>query len=464
MPSSIITVEQMREWETATWASGIEETDVIEQVGLKVAAWLNERTPSTDRVLLLAGKGNNGNDVRHTLPHLETRNARLIEALDPVSALEEFRTVTKAGVDWVIDGLFGIGLNRPLDDNWSRLIDEINASTARVISIDVPSGIDKEGTVQGAAIRAETTLTLGAVKEGLLRQSAIDHVGRLELIEDIGLIPCRCESTTRWITQADFGNFPPRRRPESNKGTYGHLGIIAGSEGYHGAAVLAAHAASRAQPGLVTVQTHENVYLPVACQLQSAMVRKWWADDPVVERFTCLLAGPGLAAPECEAMKESIAKAWIESEQAMIVDASALDWVPKGPLLSNAFRVITPHPGEAARMLGCDTATIQSDRMEAAARLSEEFGNCIAVLKGHQTVFAKSGEPTLVNSSGNPSLAQGGSGDILAGFIGGLLAQPALAVDPMRAVAFGVHRHGAAADELSTRSIRWPIEDLLTIL
>ena len=222
-----------------------------------------------------------------------------------------------------------------------------------------------------------------------------------------------------WTLPDDFENFPPRRAVAGHKGEFGHLAIVAGSLGFHGAAVLAARAAQRAQPGLVTLFTQENVYHAVAAQLQSAMVKLWMPDTKLLEAASGVLIGPGLAALDVtDQMKTIIRRFWRDWQLPLVVDASALDWLAAQQTVArNTIRVVTPHPGEAARMLNTTVPQVQADRPGALRELSHRFGNCWVVLKGHQTLVGRSEGEIFANSSGNPHLAQGGSGDALAGFI-----------------------------------------------
>lgn len=467
MPLPVITVDEMRAWEEASWRAGKTEREVIETVGRIVAERILAETHEGDRILILAGKGNNGNDARAAVGHLLNRKVKLLDLNDPAAQLDEVKHLCSKRPQLVVDGLFGIGLDRPLSADWVHLIEAINAAELQILAIDVPSGLNvATGKPEGAAIRAATTLTVGSVKSGLLAPDAWDFVGRLEVAPEIGLIPRPTDSAQRdllWSMEQDFVKFQRMRRPvSSHKGAFGHVAIMAGSQGYHGAAVLAARGAQGAHPGLITVITHIPVYQPVASQLQSAMVHAWrgWAKPD--EFCTALVAGPGLASPSVpEEMKDEVRQFWRELAKPMIVDASALDWLQPGPAASPEFvRVITPHPGEAARLLGTTAREIQADRPSAVRKLSEKFGNCFVVLKGHQTLVGRSRGPVFINSSGNPFLAQGGSGDVLAGFLGGLLAQPELQKDIELSVRFAVWAHGAAADRLTAKQGRWTVEEL----
>jgi NAD(P)H-hydrate epimerase len=467
VPVPVISVAQMREWENATWASGQTEDDVIRRVGKKIARRARKLTRADDLILLLAGKGHNGDDVRAAAEHLDNRRVEQLDIASPEADLQRLDQSLRLKPALVIDGLFGIGLNRPLDDGWEKFIATVNQSKVPVLAVDVPSGINADtGETFGAAIEAAVTLTVGAPKTGLLTQAAWPFVGRLEVMDGVGLIPCPHRGGLNWTQPDDFENFPPRRAVADHKGSFGHLAIVAGSLGFHGAAVLAACAAQRAQPGLITLLTQEAAYHAVATQLQSTMVNVWRPDAKLFDDAGAILIGPGLAAPNLPGdMKAMLRNLWRNSPSPVLADASALDWLAAQPgLPQDAIRVLTPHPGEAARMLNLTAAQVQADRPCAVREISKRFGNCWVVLKGHQTMVGRSEGELFVNPSGNPHLAQGGSGDALAGFMAGLLAQPALRTDAGRTIRYAVWQHGAAADELQARRANWIVEDLIAEL
>jgi hydroxyethylthiazole kinase-like uncharacterized protein yjeF len=462
MPLPVISVAQMREWERVTWAGGQTEQEVIRQAGHAVARRAEAMTKAGDFIVIFAGKGHNGDDAAVASEAIQNREVRLIRVFDPDLVATQLPGIMAQKPALIIDGLFGIGLNRPLAYNWIKLIQAINQSGRVILAVDVPSGLNADtGEPLDDAIRATVTLTLGAAKFGMLRPAAWPFVGRLEAASEIGLVPYPFETEIRMILPEDFAGFPPPRPLASHKGTFGHLAIIAGSFGYHGAAVLSARGAQRSQPGLITLFTDEVVYHPVAEQLQSVMVKTWQSDFELPANCTGLLIGPGLAAPNIpEVVKETCRRLWQESPAAMVVDASALAWLPEGPCPEKAIRVITPHPGEAARLLDFTSADIQEDRALALRQLSKRWCNCYVVLKGHQTMMGRGREEIQVNCSGNPHLAQGGSGDLLAGYLAGLLAQPALQKDASQTIRYAVWEHGAAADALQARRPNWTVEDL----
>jgi len=462
MPIPVISIAQMREWEQATWATGQTEAEVIRRVGKRVARRARKLTRAGDTILFLVGKGHNGDDARAAAKQLEGRRAEVLEMFLPDTDLLPLEQALQEKPALIVDGLFGIGLNRPLSEAWQKIISTINAAKIPVLAIDVPSGLNADtGETFGAAIEAAVTLTIGAPKIGLLKPAAGPLVGRLEMAEDVGLVPCPLATELNWTQLEDFQNFPPPRNVAGNKGNFGHAAIIAGSFGFHGAAVLTTRGAQRAQPGLITVLTQENVFVPVASQLQSAMVSIWRPEIYLPAKTTAALIGPGLAAPEISAeLKTFTQKLWREATFPLVVDASALDFLVAEPFPKNFIRVLTPHPGEAARLLKTTAANVQSNRVTALRELSKMFGDCWVILKGHETLAGRSEGNIFVNSSGNPQLAQGGSGDLLAGFIAGLLAQPALAADVATTLRYAVWQHGAAADKLSLTRDNWTVEDL----
>ena len=453
----------MRQWEKATWATGQTEAAVIARVGQILARRARQLTRTGARILILAGKGHNGDDARQMLPHLADRQVQLVNVTDALAGLKEVASALTRKPALLVDGLFGIGLDRVLDAPWQRLIEEINQSSVPILAVDVPSGLDAdEGQPRGAAIRAAVTLTLGAPKQGLLLPTALPYVGRLEVAADIGLVACPVRSEWQWTLAEDFAGFPPRRPVAGHKGTFGHLIIVAGGVGHHGAAVLAARGAQRAMPGLVTVWTSEGAYLPVAAQLQSVMVRLFPWEKRLPESCTALLIGPGLTGEDLRPdIKVECIRLWQESPLAIVADASALDWLPAGPTPAGAVRVITPHPGEAARMLKGPVAVGLSHRTATLRELARRWGQCSVVLKGHQSLVGSEAGSVFINSSGNPHLAQGGAGDVLAGFLAGWLAQPGAGSDAPAAMRFAVWEHGAAADRLSERRLSWTIEELV---
>jgi NAD(P)H-hydrate epimerase len=457
----------MRQWEQASWDAGRSISDVIHRVGQIVAQKAMLLTEAGDLILILAGKGHNGDDGRAAKLFLTDRKVEICEVFDPKFAIPQIEKLLGHKPALIVDALFGLGLNRQLDEDWAELIETLNKSGIAIFSIDVPSGLNAEtGETEGIGLYAQTTLTIGAPKRGLLRQSAYPFVGRLEVAMDVGLIACPHTSELQWTLEEDFDGFPPVRRVDAHKGVFGHVAIVAGSLGYSGAATLCGKSALRARPGLVSVFCPEDVYLPVASQLDpAAMVHPWNPEKPLPDSCSALVMGPGLAGVSHNSrFRDWANEMWKNYPLPVLVDASALDWLQQGPTPLNSRRVITPHPGEAARMLGTKPSVVQENRPEVVRELSSRYGNCWVVLKGHQTLIGRSNGEIFVNSSGNPFMAQGGSGDALAGFLGGLFAQSRLQPHPLRTLRYGVWEHGATADRLNRSGKTWTIQDLIANL
>jgi NAD(P)H-hydrate epimerase len=422
-------------------------------------------TQPGDAILVLSGKGHNGDDARAMLPGLNNRDARIINVDDPQAAIPELTPALRRRPKLIVDALFGIGLNRNLDAAWIDFIERVNHAHLDVLAVDVPSGLDSEtGRALPIAIRARVTVTVGAPKKGLLSPDAAEWIGQLEVASDVGLNPYPFHSEFQWAMPEDFATYPPARPVAGHKGTFGHAAIVAGSLGYHGASLLAARGAQRSRPGLITLFTSADIYSVVASQLQAVMIHPW-SDAVEWSKFTAVLFGPGLASSNVpDSMREAVRHLWDEFDQPLVVDASSLGWLNAEERANHFCRVITPHPGEAARLLDCPVAEIQRDRVKAVRALSHRFGGCWVVLKGHHTMIGRSDGDIFVNSSGNSGMAQGGTGDLLAGYVTGWLAQPALQGDPLRALRYAVWEHGRAAERLTVVRENWTAEELAVAL
>jgi NAD(P)H-hydrate epimerase len=462
MPLPVISVAQMREWEQSTWASGQTEAEVIRRVGRALASHALARTRPGELILVVAGSGHNGDDARAASGHLSDRRVETVSVTDPDAALPVLDQWLATHPALVVDGLLGIGLNRPLEGAWLEIVRRINQSGCPVLAVDVPSGLNAEtGEPLPEAIQATVTLTVGAPKAGLLRPAAWPFVGRLEVAAEVGLLPCPATGELQWTLPEDFRGLPLRRESHGHKGTYGHLAIIAGNVGHAGAAVLAARAAQRARPGLITVITTQNAYYAVSAQCQAAMVVPWTTEFQLGDHYSAMLIGPGLANEDVpEALPALLRRLWRNARFPIITDASGITWMDPAPTPHNSIRVVTPHPGEASVLLKSTSPQVQANRLESLRQIARRYGNPWVVLKGHQTLIGRQDGPVFVNSSGGPYLAQGGSGDVLAGYLSGLIAQPAWQQNLAQTVRYAVWQHGAAADALETRQPNWVVEDL----
>ena len=388
----------------------------------------NRRT----RVLALAGPGNNGGDaivMAHVLKQ---------QGIDVV--VGPGGKVPKGDYGLVVDGLFGIGLQRPITGAYADLIARINAFQGPVLSLDIPSGLDGDtGRVMGVAVRATHTISFIGGKPGLYTLDGPDHCGEVSVV-NLGL---RLDEFPGAVLSVDdFSDCLTPRLRNSHKGSYGSLAVVGGAAGMTGAALLAGRAGLQLGAGRVFVGLLQALAVdPVQPELMLRM------PDDALAQATAIVIGPGLGASA--AAVEAIRRV-ASADFPILFDADALNLLAAHPVLAAhvarraAPTLLTPHPAEAARLLATTTEAVQADRVGAALRLAQRFKAHVA-LKGCGTVIAHPDGRWRINANGNPGLASGGTGDVLSGFIGALLAQgwPADA-----ALCGAVHLHGAAADAL----------------
>ena len=389
-------------------------------------------------VLVLAGPGDNGGDARIVAELLQQRFFRVtLAGLAEVSALP----VNK---HWglVVDGLFGIGLARPLEGEFAKLVDYANAQECARLALDIPSGIDADtGRVLGRAVRATHTLAFIALKPGLLTLDGPDHCGALT-VANLGLDVRKLLRPNAWVaSHALFAEALKRRPRNFHKGKAGSLAVLGGATGMTGAALLAGRAALKLGAGRVYVGMLEETNLdPVTPEL---MLRH--PDDALGQDLDAIVIGPGLGQ---SGRAEALVGAVLASDMPCVLDADALNLIADSKDLRaacanrRAETLLSPHPGEAARLLGSTIPEVQKDRVAAAQRLSLEL-NAHVGLKGNGSVLVARDGHWFVNTTGNPGMASAGMGDVLSGILGALLAQK---VSGEAALVLGVHLHGAAAD------------------
>lgn len=390
------------------------------------------------RVLLLVGSGDNGGDALYAGVRLARRGARVEAVLAGSRAheagLKAFllaggRVVQGDGAgsavrdaELIVDGLVGIGAAGALREPYASLAGAAGAASGLVVAVDVPSGVDAStGRVAGAAFRAHVTVTMGVCKTGLLVDPGAEYVGRLELV-DIGLGRYLPDPDVAALTEGDVGDLLPRPAAESDKYRRGVVGVAAGSDAYTGAAVLAVGGALRAGAGMVR-------YVGTAAPV--AQVRAHWPEAVITElarpsldgvgRVQAWVLGPGLGTGE---FARELAARVLASDVPVLVDADALTLVAKeaGLLRRTAPVLITPHAGELSRLIGVPRERIEASRLEHARRAAAELGVTV-LLKGSTTLVAEEDRPVRVNPTGTSWLATGGTGDVLAGVAGALLAQ-----------------------------------------
>lgn len=502
----ILTAAETREVDRLTTERyGIPSLTLMENAGRSVAEFIRERFPSFARrkIVVLCGKGNNGGDGFVVARHLREMGGKPVvylladarevkgeaaanlnrwqqaggecvtipEASAADSALFEFQAPAL-----IVDALLGTGVRGPVEGNFRRAIEAINARRPEipVVAVDIPSGLNADtGEVASVAIRADFTVTFTAPKLGFFYGAAAECQGQLvvrEIGSPRGLIEEVSQSRMRWSDAAEFVPFAIPRKAEGHKGDYGHVLVVAGSVGKTGAAVLASWAALRAGAGLVTVATPEPALPVIAAHTPEAMTAPLPATlaGTISERalegssFSALLAGkralaigPGLSTnSETQSFIRRVVAA--RRDVPIILDADGLNAFdgraselshPSGRL------AITPHPGEMARLLGCSVGQVQENRIAVARKAAADW-NAHVVLKGHHTVVAAPDGGVFVNSTGNPGMASGGTGDALTGMLAAMTAQFAASPrtdkgtedDWHRVLAFGVYLHGLAGD------------------
>lgn len=497
----IVTSAQMRQLDRRTIEeAGIPGHDLMDRAGRGVADvtryFADLAGMNSPSVILIAGRGNNGGDAFAAARHLKDQGFDVmvwiagaenqitgdaLKHLGNVHAdgitVEEFPTredwaeniAHPAGTDFLIDGLLGTGSHGAPRGPVAWAIQYLNAAAndAFVISIDIPSGINADtGIAEGDAVNADVTVTMGLPKAGLVAAAAQEFVGTVE-VTDIGIPPAYVEALkpstdVEMIYSTELRRLLPRRARGSHKGTYGHLLIIAGARGFAGAAGLACRAATRSGVGLTTALVPASILPTVAGASLETMVHAVAETDagslaasaldvwiPRLATFDAVLCGPGLTThPESQALVRTLVE---KCPVPLVLDADALNVLAADPKLIRKAKstvIITPHPGEMGRLLDRDVGMVQGDRI-GAARAAAALTGALVVLKGAGTIVTTREGSAFVNMTGNPGMARGGSGDILAGLLAGLLAQGIAPIDAARA---GVFLHGRSGDMAAWRS------------
>lgn len=452
---------------------GVPGVALMENAGGRAAMLVRERfAHSLGKVLVLGGVGQNGGDgwvvARHLLSHGIAARCVLVGEHDKVQgdalvnllalealgisverALSEFSLEVALGeASLVVDGLFGTGLDRPLSGALAALVGLINRVKVPVVALDLPSGIDADtGQVLGAAVRAQLTVTFAAHKPGLHQYPGVEHAGVVECVS-IG-VPVHRYPTMGLIDAADVALLLPRRAGDAHKGSNGHLLVVAGSAGKTGAAVLCATSALRAGAGLVTLASDAATRRALDHKVLEVMTAELAEQEPLASALSlaegkaAVLVGPGLGV---DARAQELARGLAQQLPVpCVLDADALTAVAHDlSALRRALgpRVLTPHPGEAARLLGISSAEVQQDRIKAARTLAEISGQVI-VLKGARTIVASPLGELRICVRGTPALGTAGTGDVLAGAIAALCAG---GLWPFSAAMCAVELHGRAGE------------------
>jgi hydroxyethylthiazole kinase-like uncharacterized protein yjeF len=487
----LVTAAQMRELDRRASAElGLPSLVLMENAGRTTYEILRRQFPApTGEVAVLAGRGNNGGDgyvvarylaqdglpvvvfllglkaqvkgdARVNLEILERLGVEVVEVETEADLNPVLHRLARTGL--IVDALLGTGLDKPVAGLMAALIAKVNHLRAPVLAVDIPTGLSADtGEVLGVALQAQVTVTFGWPKLGHILPPGRDYVGDLYQV-NISIPPALAAQTPTELAEAkEMRGLLPLRPPYSHKGTFGHLLVLAGSEGKTGAAALASEGALRAGAGLVTlgiaaslndileVKITEAMTLPLP-EAAGARALGRAALEPIRQFLSDrdpLALGPGLGThPETQ---ELVRQLVATLPQPMVVDADGVNALAAdlAALPAPGPRILTPHPGEMARLVGASVQEVQADRLGLAWETARRLG-VVLVLKGAQTLVAAPDGRLSLNVTGNPALASGGTGDVLTGLIGGYLAQ---GLAPYDAARLGVYLHGLAADFWAAR-------------
>lgn len=436
---------------------------LMKRAGYAAFQRLRNYWPNCKRIAIACGTGNNGGDGL-VLAYL-LRNAGFDVAVGLIGERQRMHgdALTAAGdftargasigdffdldlesAELIVDALLGTGIDRAVTGRWCRAIEMINHSDAPVLSIDIPSGLNADsGCIMGASVVADVTVTFIGVKQGLLTGDGPDCSGVVEF-DDLQVPDAIYQSVAPSARRFDEGlleRYLGRRRRSSHKGEFGHVLVVGGDRGMSGAARMAGEAALRTGAGLVSIATRPDHLVALNSgrpELMCHGVETAAQLNTLLERASVVAIGPGLGR---SSWAQHLLGTVLESALPLIVDADALNLLAAEPLHRSNW-ILTPHPGEAGRMLACSTATVQNDRFSAARQLVDQFGG-VCVLKGHGTLVASVEGPVTICETGNPGMASGGMGDVLTGVVAGLVAQKIPIGDAAR---LGVWLHGRSGD------------------
>lgn len=464
LPVDIYSVAAVREIDrTAIEDQGIPGYTLMTRAGAAAVSEARSRFPDAKRWQVICGAGNNAGDgyVVARLAAQEGIAVSVVALVDPgslkgdaASAYADFAAAGGAVTAWagqldseadlIFDAMLGSGLERDVEGEFALAVAAINSHAATVVALDIPTGIHGDtGIVMGFAVRADLTITFVGLKAGLFLGNGPEYSGAVAFA-DLGVPPqCRQAAATvlRRIDEDRIGRTLAPRRRTAHKGDFGHVLVVGGGPGMPGAVRLCGEAALRAGAGLVSLATHPghaSMIVTSRPELMSHGIESMDELEPLLERADVVAFGPGLGTSEWAAeVYERLAR----DDLPAVWDADALNWLAQAPQAVDD-RIITPHPGEAARLLGTTAAAVQTNRKESLAELRDRYGG-VAVLKGSGTLVSSTSGAAWLCTAGNPGMAAPGMGDVLTGVIAALLAQ-GLALEDAAAV--GVAAHAQAGD------------------
>jgi NAD(P)H-hydrate epimerase len=443
----------------AVAVDGYTEIELMQRAGERVWREMTQRWPGLSRITVFAGSGNNGGDAFVVALCARRQNVPVqflvqgdLSRQSPTA--RHYRELWEQGGgdheswqgqaidgDVIVDGLLGIGLQRELDSHWQELVGRINRCPRPRVAIDIPSGLNgHSGCPQPVAVEAQLTVTFIGAKTGQFLADGPDFCGEL-VFDDLGVSSRVPAGATAALEVVEACQLPAPRKLNSHKNHYGNLVIVGGDQGMSGAVALAALAALRSGAGLVTALVHPDCRANLA-SFPEIMVLGWDALEAKLAEASVVVVGPGLGRG---AQAQDCLNLLARARQPMVIDASALEADFLNSLVTEN-RVITPHPGEAAALLGTSSADIQANRLQACERLVETF-SATTVLKGSGTLIAQPGESmAAINTRGHPGMASAGMGDVLSGIVAALIGQ---GLAPFAAARSGVFIHAVCAERYS---------------
>lgn len=463
LPTRLYTAAQVRALDRHAIEAGIPSFTLMSRAGEAALRVLRSGWPAARRVIVVCGGGNNGGDgyVLARLARVDGLEAAVAALGDPGRlkgdarrAFEEARSAGVSiasfsptmliGAEVIVDAMFGTGLDRPLDAALCAVIGHINSSSIPVLALDLPSGLHADnGAVMGAVIHAVRTVSFVGLKLGCFLAEGPNVTGALDYASlDVPAAPeDLARPTAERIERDVIGRALPRRRRTAHKGEFGHVLIVGGGAGMAGAARLCGEACLRSGAGLVTIATRAEHAIAIAAarpELMCHAVEAAEALPALIERANVVAIGPGLGR---DAWARSLLDVVLDCNRPLILDADALNLLAMRPR-RRADWILTPHPGEAARLLSVPTAGIQSDRLGALAQLTARYGG-VVVLKGAGTLIGAENAIPALCDRGNPGMATAGMGDVLTGTIAALRVQTR---DPWDAARAAVLAHALAGD------------------
>ena len=465
LPNTLYHAADVRELDRiAIEERGIPGIQLMNRAGAAVFEVIMERWPRARNVVVMCGGGNNGGDgyviarlayergLRPRLMALEDADglcgyARLAWGAARAAGLSltPYAPALLRDADLIVDAIFGSGLNRGVGGRYAAIVDEINASGSPVIAVDAPSGLDVDrGRALGCAVQAEATVTFIGLKAGLFTGDGPQYCGEV-IFSDLGVPKDLYNSVDPRAERIDWSLLQPllaARDRGAHKGHFGHVAVVGGNHGMAGAPRMAAEAAARVGAGLTTVAMRPEYTAAMAAARPEIMwhgITDNETMDRALSRASVVAVGPGLGRDD---WARKLFEKVVDSPLPLVIDADALNILAEQPR-SRGYWILTPHVGEAARLLQCQPADISADRVGAARQIQQHFSGMV-VLKGAGTVICGEEGDIAICSGGNPGMASGGMGDALTGVIVGLIAQGLPFESAARA---GVALHAAAGDE-----------------